>query len=63
MAGVSKGSQWQTQIVDDPKAPLANWYLSIPPARPGFLLRTQHSIEGNAGNEAGADGSHDCSLF
>lgn len=36
VAGVSKGSQWRTQVVDDPKAPLPNWYLSIPQAGQAF---------------------------
>ncbi len=49
VAGVSKGSRWQTQIVDDAKAPLANWYLSIPQPGQAFSYGLSTLLKGRLG--------------
>jgi hypothetical protein len=36
VAGVARGSQWQAQIVDNPRAKLEDWFLSIPAAGQAF---------------------------
>lgn len=49
VAGVSRGSQWQAQLVDDPKAPIADWYLSIPQAGQAFSYGLSTLIAGRLG--------------
>lgn len=49
VAGVSRGSQWQTQIVDNPKAPISDWYLSIPQAGQAFSYGLSTLVGGRLG--------------
>jgi hypothetical protein len=49
VAGVSQGSLWKTQIVDNPKASVENWYLSIPQPGQPFSYGISTLVRGTLG--------------
>jgi hypothetical protein len=49
VAGVSLGSRWQTQLVDDPTADITRWYLSIPPTGQAFSYGLSLLVRGTLG--------------
>lgn len=51
VAGVARGSQWQAQIVDDPQAPLSNWYLSVPQPGEAISYGLSTLIRGRLGTD------------
>jgi len=51
VAGVSRGSKWDTQIVDDPNADLKDWYLTLPQPEQAFSYGISTLIRGTLGTD------------
>ncbi|MGA7935940.1 MAG: DUF3370 domain-containing protein [Kovacikia sp.] len=51
VAGVSQGSQWKTQLVDNPQASLENWFLSLPQPGQAFSYGISTLIRGTLGTD------------
>ncbi len=48
---MSRGSKWDTQIVDDPNADLKDWYLSLPQPGQAFSYGISTLIRGTLGTD------------
>jgi Protein of unknown function (DUF3370) len=49
VAGVSQGSRWVAQVVDNPQASLTDWYLSIPETGQAFSYGLSTLVRGTLG--------------